>query len=53
MTERHNTKLEEWIVRLIRRSRQSNVELAKLIGVSTQAIRDVRAHRSWADVKGE
>jgi hypothetical protein len=48
----HWTVLDEEKVRNIRESSSTNVELAKLYGVSRANIGDIRRFRSWKDVGG-
>lgn len=46
-----NAKLSPEVVRMIRESRQSHRALARLIGVSHEAIRQCRVRITWGDVK--
>jgi biotin operon repressor len=44
----HNAKLDTETARLVRSSKQSNAELARLIGVSRETIRKCRKEITWA-----
>jgi hypothetical protein len=48
--KRPNAKLDEDAVRMIRQSRQTNADLAKLTGVSCEAVRLIRRGVTWKDV---
>lgn len=49
-SDRHHAKLDVETVRLIRASKQSSRALGRIVGVSHEAIRQVRSRVTWKDV---
>ena len=48
--EHHNSKLNDDLIRYIRKSDKSNYGLAKELGVDASTIRDVREYKTWRHV---
>src|SRR5262252_2328820 len=49
-SEHHRAKVDEVIVRAIRQSNESDIELGKHYGISRVTVNDIRKRRSWAHV---